>query len=106
MYTRGETFRLKPGQYAAYQQAHDELWPELAATMLAQQVNMVIYHHEGRLFLFATAPSREHFERTHQGPVARRWAEYMAGMLETDTQGHAVVEPLERAFAFGAFAAG
>jgi L-rhamnose mutarotase len=106
MYTLGQTFTLKPGQYAAYKQAHDELWPELVAAMLAQQVSMVIYHHQGRLFLFATAPSRAHLERSYQGPVARRWAEHMAAMLETDAQGRAVVDQLEQAFAFGSFAAG
>jgi L-rhamnose mutarotase len=106
MYTLGQTFKLRPGQYAAYRQAHDELWPELVAVMLAQQVSMVIYHHEGRLFLFATAPSRAHLEQSHQGPVARRWAESMATLLETDAQGRSIVDQLEPAFAFGAFAAG
>jgi L-rhamnose mutarotase len=105
VYTQGQTFTLKPGCYEGYKKAHDELWPELVALMLAQQVSMVIYHHEGRLFLFATAPSRAHLERSHQGPVAQRWAEYMATMLETDDQGRSVVEKLEPAFAFGAFAA-
>jgi L-rhamnose mutarotase len=25
------TFKLKPGCYAAYKKAHDELWPEIVA---------------------------------------------------------------------------
>jgi L-rhamnose mutarotase len=106
MFTVGQTFKLKPGYYNEYRKAHDELWPELAATMSASQVSMVVYHHQGRLFLFATAPSREHLERSYQGPVAQRWAEYMATMLETDPQGRSIVEELEQAFAFGGFADG
>ena len=103
MYTLGQTFKLRPGRYAAYKKAHDELWPEIAAAMLTQQVSMVIYQHRGRLFLFATAPTREHLQRSYQGEAARRWAEYMATMLVTDAQGRTIVEELEPAFAFGAF---
>lgn len=105
MYSTGMTFKLKPGCYPEYKKAHDELWPEMAAAMRANEVNMVIYHYRDRLFLYATAPSREHLQRSHRGPVAERWARYMASMMETDGEGKAVVEDLEQAFAFGAFAA-
>lgn len=103
MYQIGETFVLRPGCYAEYRKAHDELWPELAEQMRACGVNMVIYRHGDRLFLYATAPSRQHFERSHQGDVARRWAEYMATMMVTDGEGKSIVEELEQAFAFGDF---
>ena len=106
MYSIGQTFKLKPAYYEDYKKAHDELWPELAAAMSAQQVNMVIYRYADRLFLYATAPSREHYERSYQGSVPQRWAEYMATMMETDADGKSIVEELEQAFAFGAFAAG
>ena len=104
MYSTGTTFKLKPGRYAEYKKAHDELWPEMAEAMRPNEVNMVIYSYRDRLFLYATAPSREHFERSHEGPVAERWAKYMASMMETDEEGKAIVEDLDRAFAFGAFA--
>ena len=103
MYQMAQTFKLLPGRYAEYRKAHDELWPELAAAMQACGVNMVIYHYRDRLFLYATAPSREAFERSHQGPVAARWAAHMASMMETHPDGTAIVEELEQAFAFGAF---
>ncbi|MEW6751164.1 MAG: L-rhamnose mutarotase [Candidatus Latescibacterota bacterium] len=103
MYAIGQTFKLRPGRYAEYRRAHDELWPELAEAMRACGVSMVIYHWHDRLFLYATAPTQEDFERSHRGPVAQRWAAYMASMMETHPDGTAIVEELEQAFAFGCF---
>ncbi len=103
MYSTGQTFKLKPGFYADYKKAHDELWPELAESMRANEVNMVIHHHRDRLYMYATAPSREHFERSHAGLEAQRWLKYMATMMETDEQGKSIVEETDLAFVFGAF---
>jgi len=103
MYSAGMTFKLKPGNYAEYKKAHDELWPEMAEGMRVNEVNMVIYHYHDRLFLYVTAPSQEHMERSHRGPIADRWAAYMATMMETDEEGKSIVEELEEAFAFGSF---
>ena len=101
MYSIAQTYQLLPGNREKYRKAHDELWPELAEAMAANRVNMVIYRHGDRLFLYATAPSRQHFERSHEGPVARRWLEYMATMMVTDEKGRSIVEELEQVFAFG-----
>ena len=103
MYSAGMTFKLKPGHYPEYKKAHDELWPEIAEAMRANEVNMVIYHYHDRLFLYVTAPSQEHLTRSHQGPVAEGWEKYMATMMERDEEGKAIVEDLEQAFVFGAF---
>ena len=105
MFSLGLTFKLEPGNYPKYKKAHDELWPEMAEAMSANEVNMVIYYYEDRLFLYMTAPTRDHFERSHRGEVADRWAEYMATMMVTDDEGESVVEELEEAFAFGEFKA-
>ena len=47
------TFKLKPGCYAEYKKAHDELWPEIASPMRDGGVAMIIYHYKRRLFLHA-----------------------------------------------------
>lgn len=98
------TYQLKdPSLYPEYKKAHDELWPQMVEAMRAQGVNMVIYHYHGRLFLFATAPSKKHMDRSHEGPVAKKWLEYMATLMVTDDQGKSITEEMEEAFAFGAF---
>ena len=99
------TFKLKPGCYAAYKKAHDELWPEIVAPMRDEGISMIIYHYEGRLFLHAEAPSREAFERSQAGPDVARWHAYMATLMATDAEGQSIVEDLEVAFGFGRFAA-
>ena len=65
---------------------------------------MLIYHFEGRLFLYATAPSEEHMKRSHPPGVAEKWSAYMATMMVCDEGGQAIVETLEPAFLFGRFA--
>lgn len=103
MWAKALTYRLKPGRYEEYKKAHDELWPELAAAMTACEVNMVIHHFEGRLYLYMTAPSEEHFVRSHTGEVADRWLEFMATMMITDDEGKTIVEEMDMAFVFGSF---
>ncbi|MFH1566731.1 MAG: L-rhamnose mutarotase [Gemmatimonadota bacterium] len=104
MYSTGMTYRLKPGCYAEYKKAHDELWPEIAEALAAHGISMAIYHHEGRLFLHAVAPTATAMQDSHAGPKAREWMAYMATLLETDASGVSIVEGMEPAFLFGQFA--
>lgn len=104
MYTTASTFQLKPGCYEAYKKAHDELWPELTEAFQANGVSMLIYHFEGRLFLYATAPSEAHMERSHPAGIAEKWSAYMATMMVCGDDGTAIVESMDAAFLFGDFA--
>ncbi len=103
MFHTAMTFQLKPGCYDEYKHAHDNLWPDIAASMSDNDVSMVVYHHQGRLFLFATAPSEAHWDRSRVHPALEKWHDYMATLMITDDDGHAVVEDLDEAFAFGTF---
>ncbi len=105
MYSTGQTYQLKPGFYDQYKKAHDELWPELAQAMTAEEVNMVIFRYGDRLFLYATAPCKEHLERSHAGQRAQEWLEYMTTMMITGDDGKTIVEEMDMAFSFGAFKA-
>ena len=87
MYSTALTFALKPGCYEEYKKAHDELWPEMVESMQDCQVNMVIHVYGDRLFLYATAPSKAHFERSHAHEAADRWQEYMATLMVTGADG-------------------
>ena len=104
MFRIAMTFRLKPGAYAEYKRAHDDLWPEVARSMSDNDVNMAIYHYQGRLFLFATAPTEAHWQRSREAPILAKWMEYMATVIVTDGAGKLIVEPMEEAFVFGSFA--
>ena len=95
---------LRPGAHEQYQIAHDQLWPELAAGMSASEVSMVIYRDGARLFLFATAPSEAHWQRSRMDPVLARWDAAMTELLTTDAAGRIAFTELPKVFGFGAFA--
>jgi len=105
MYSIGLMMKLKPSCYERYKELHDNLWPELAASMRDNGVNMVIYRRgELELFLHATAPSLEHWERSRTHPILPEWQLLMTEMLEDDGQGDVKFEALDEVFAFGVFA--
>ena len=103
MWSKALTYRLKPGCYAEYKKAHDEVWPELAQAMSDNQVNMVIHHHEERLYLYMTAPTEEHFNQSHTGKIADRWLAYIATLMITDDEGKTIMDEMDMAFAFGRY---
>jgi L-rhamnose mutarotase len=103
MFTLSLALTLRPGAYPQYKLAHDQLWPELAAGMTANQVSMAIYRDGDRLFIFAAAPTEEHWLRSRQDPVLARWDARMAEFLVTDAQGRLAFTLLPKAFGFGEF---
>ena len=103
MFTLGLSMKLRPGAFERYKLAHDQLWPEIAAGMSANQVSMAIYRDGNRLFLFAAAPSQAHWERSRQDPILARWNAQMAELLETDALGGIAFTMLPKAFGFGEF---
>ena len=103
MFSIGMSFCLKPDCFAEYKQAHDNLWPEIAESMTANNVSMAIYRLGERLFLYAAAPTQADWEKSRQHPDLDRWLQYMATLMVTDDEGQTVVEELEEAFLFGMF---
>ena len=103
MYSIGFVMRVKPGQYDGYKEAHDNLWPEIAASMSDHHVSMSIYLFEDLLFLHAVAPQEEDWQRSREYPELERWSTYMSEFLESDEQGNVFFEQLPEAFAFGDF---
>ncbi|MBB75810.1 MAG: L-rhamnose mutarotase [Planctomycetaceae bacterium] len=103
MFSIAQTFCLKPGCYAEYKQAHDDLWPEIDRSMAENQVSMAIFLYGERLFLHAVAPSEKDWDRSREHPALERWHAYMATLMVTDADGQTVVEELPEAFAFGMF---
>jgi L-rhamnose mutarotase len=103
MFTIALAMNLLPGAFEEYQLAHDQLWPELAAGMRENQISMAIYRDGDRLFLFAAAPTREHWERSRKDPVLERWDARMARLLVADSRGQIAFTTLTKAFGFGEF---
>ena len=103
MFTFGLAMTLRPGAYEKYKLAHDNLWPEIAEGMRANEVSMAIYRDANRLFIFATAPSEAHWDRSRQDPILADWDKRMCEFLEIDENGKLAFSLLPKAFGFGEF---
>ena len=103
MFTLGLAMKLRPGAFEKYKRAHDQLWPELAEGMRANQVSMAIYRDGDRLFLFAAAPRQTHWEHSRQDPILARWDARMTEFLETNERGGIAFTNLPKVFGFGEF---
>jgi len=103
MFTIFLSMGLKPGCLDAYQKAHQNLWPEIARSMRDNDVNMAIYHENGRLFIFASAPSEAHWQRSRQEPALARWDAVMTKFLEAGEQGKIAFRFPQKVFGFGNF---
>ena len=103
MYSLGLAMRMRPGAYAEYKRAHDELWPEVAQSMTDNQVSMAIYRYGESLIIHAVAPTEEDWLKSRQVPILEEWMAYMATLIETDASGDVDFEELEEAFSFGLF---
>jgi L-rhamnose mutarotase len=101
MFTLALTMRLKPGCLDAYRAAHEKLWPEIARSMSDNEVSMAIYHEAGRLFIFASAPTEAHWERSRQAPLLAKWDAAMTEFLEAREPGRIAFERPEKVFGFG-----
>ncbi len=101
MVSVGMVLELKPGCYDEYKKRHDELWPELAAVMRQNRIDMVIYRFQDLLFVYGTAPSQEAWDAVEHDSATPRWNEYMAEVLKSDEKGELIVHDLPQAFAFG-----
>jgi L-rhamnose mutarotase len=103
MFTFGLGMTLRPGAYEKYKLAHDQLWPEIAEGMRVNQVSMAIYRDGDRLFVFAAAPSEEHWNRSRQDPILARWDKQITQFVEADEKGGIAFTLLTKAFGFGEF---
>ena len=103
MYSLGLAMRMRPGAYAEYKRAHDELWPDVAQSMSDNQVSMAIYRHGESLVIHAVAPTEEDWLKSRQVPILAEWMAYMATLIETGDDGQVDFEELEEAFSFGLF---
>lgn len=95
------TMQLKPGVAAEYQRRHDEIWPELTDALHAAGIcDYSIFLDEASGRLFGVQKRRPgHAAAALPGlPIMQRWWNYMADLMEVNTDSSPVVTPLRRIF--------
>jgi len=93
--------KLKPGVAVEYKKRHDEIWPELAAELKAAGVSdYSIFLDEQTLTLFAVQKLSD--DNTAgalpKTPIVRKWWDYMAPLMETNSDHSPLTSPLREVF--------
>ncbi len=92
---------LNPGQAAAYEKRHDEIFPELAEAL--KQAGISDYsiwldpqdHH---LFAILTRTDDHTMNTLPELEIVKRWWKFMADVMETDAHNVPTQIPLRRVF--------
>jgi len=97
---RAWTMTLKPGNEALYKKRHDEIWPELQDMMQELGIKTFAIYRRG-LTLFAYQERDASIpEPDTPPPIAWKWWESMAPLMETNDDTSPVTVPLEEVFIF------
>lgn len=93
--------KLKKGYQAEYKRRHDEIWPELKELLKEAGVfDYSIFLDEETDTLFAVQKVKGEGGSQDLGkePVVQRWWDYMADIMETNSDKSPVSVPLKQVF--------
>jgi L-rhamnose mutarotase len=93
--------KLKKGCEAEYKKRHDEIWPELSAELKAAGISdYSIYLDErtGTLFAVQKLDDDNTADDLPDNPVVRKWWDYMAGIMDVNSDNSPVTVPLTEVF--------
>ena len=93
--------KLKPGNVAEYRKRHDEIWPQLVATLREAGVSdYTIWHDPETDHLFATLVLAEDnsLAQVPATEINRRWWDFMADIMVYDDRNEPVQLPLGKMF--------
>ena len=78
--------KVRPGHEEEYKRRHDELWPEMDATLRASGLKSyhIFRHGLDLIGYFETDDLDATIAYLRDDPVNARWAEYMAPIMQID----------------------
>jgi L-rhamnose mutarotase len=95
------TMKLKPGVEAEYQRRHDEIWPELTATLIEAGIrdySIYLDWSTGTLFAVQKRVPGHTVDALPGLPIMKKWWAYMADLMETNPDNSPVTSSLARVF--------
>ncbi len=101
MLRRAFQFQLKSGCAAAYERAHNPIWPELSATLTAHGArNYSIFHDEasGRLFAYVEIEDQGRWDVIASTEICQRWWRAMQPLMMTNPDASPLAIPLREVF--------
>jgi L-rhamnose mutarotase len=93
--------RIDPHQAAEYRRRHDNIWPEMAAELLAAGVidyRIFLSPETGTLFAVLTRKPDHRMDALPSNLIVRRWWSMMADLMPTGPDGAPESWPLEEVF--------
>jgi len=101
MKRRAFKMKLKPGCAAEYKKRHDEIWPEVKASIAKAGISdYTIFLDEETMTLFAVQKLSENntVEGLPRSAVTRKWWDYMKDIMECNPDNSPVRIPLKEMF--------
>ena len=93
--------KLKPGFENEYKKRHDEIWPELSAELTRAGVydySIFLDRETGILFAVQKLADDNTADQLPGNPVVRKWWDYMADIMEVNSDHSPVEVVLEEVF--------
>ena len=94
---------LIKGNEVEYKRRHDEIWPELSATIKEAGIldyQIFLEPRTGHLFAYQKRRTDHTVDLLPGLPIMRKWWNYMADIMEVNADNSPMVQPLERVFQF------
>jgi L-rhamnose mutarotase len=91
--------QLKAGNEAVYRQKHDEIWPEMVATLHSYGIrNYTIFRRGLTLFAYYETDDPTRIAAQREDPVVQRWWRMMEPYMEYNPDGTPWSEDIEEVF--------
>jgi L-rhamnose mutarotase len=95
----GFVMQLKPGFEAVYRQKHDDIWPEMIASLHSYGIrNYTIFRRGSTLFAYYECDDPSLVEQQRHDPVVQRWWQMMHPYMDYNADGTPWAEPIEEVF--------
>ncbi len=78
---------VNPDQHAEYQRRHDEIWPELAATLKAHgasNYSIFLNPASSQLFAYVEVDDEARWAAIAQTEICRKWWQYMRDIMPSN----------------------
>ena len=78
---------VNPDQHAEYQRRHDEIWPELAATLKvhgASNYSIFLNPASSQLFAYVEVDDEARWAAIAQTEICRKWWQYMRDIMPSN----------------------
>lgn len=92
---------VNPDQHAEYQRRHDEIWPELAATLTqhgASNYNIFLCEQTNQLFAYVEIEDEARWNAVAKTEVCQRWWQYMKDIMPSNPDNSPISQELKPVF--------